>query len=35
MLPAGEFLRGLPMPAGTVLASSPLPVLVGRTPFRR
>lgn len=35
MLPAGEFLRGLPMPAGTVLASSPMPVLVGRAPFRR
>jgi methionyl-tRNA formyltransferase len=35
MLPAAEFLRGFPVAAGTVLASRPLPPLVGREPFRR
>ena len=33
MLPAGEFLRGFPIPLGTVLTSAPLPVLVGPVPF--
>lgn len=33
MLPAPEFLRGSPVPTGTVLASSPLPPLVASSPF--
>ena len=33
MLAAAEFLRGFPIELGTVVASSPLPVLVGPTPF--
>ena len=33
MLPAGEFLRGFPIPVGTLLASASLPVLVGPVPF--
>jgi methionyl-tRNA formyltransferase len=35
MLPAGEFLRGFPVAAGTRLASQPMPVLVAREPFPR
>lgn len=35
MLPAAEFLRGLPIAAGTVLSSRPLPPLVAREPFPR
>jgi methionyl-tRNA formyltransferase len=34
MLPAGEFLRGFPVPAGTRLASRPMPVLVTTRPTR-
>lgn len=33
MLPAPDFLRGLPVAAGTQLASGPMPALVGRVPF--
>jgi methionyl-tRNA formyltransferase len=33
MLPAAEFLRGLPVAPGTPLASTPMPPLVGRVPF--
>jgi methionyl-tRNA formyltransferase len=33
MLGAGEFLRGFPIPAGTLLASHPMPPLVSPTPF--
>ncbi len=33
MLPAPEFLRGSPVPTGTVLPSSPLAALVAATPF--
>jgi len=35
MLPAGEFLRGFPLPAGTVLPSQPMAPLVAAQPFRR
>ncbi len=35
MLPAGEFLRGFPIAAGTVLPSVPMPPLVARQPFPR
>jgi methionyl-tRNA formyltransferase len=35
MLAAPEFLRGLPLPAGTVLVSRPMAPLVSATPFRR
>jgi methionyl-tRNA formyltransferase len=35
MLGAGEFLRGFPVPVGTVLPSQPMPKLVAGTPFRR
>ena len=35
MLPAGEFLRGFPLPPGTGLPSVPMPALVSREPFRR
>jgi methionyl-tRNA formyltransferase len=35
MLPAVEFLRGFTVPAGTVLASVPMPALVGPVPFPR
>ncbi len=35
MLPADEFLRGFPIPVGTVLASRPMPSLVSPQPFRR
>jgi methionyl-tRNA formyltransferase len=35
MLEAAEFLRGFPVPAGTVIASRPMPALVSGTPFRR
>jgi methionyl-tRNA formyltransferase len=35
MLEAAEFLRGFPIPAGTVLASQPLPVLSAAQPFKR
>jgi methionyl-tRNA formyltransferase len=35
MLEAAEFLRGFPVPAGTVLASRPMPALVAPAPFRR
>lgn len=33
MLPAAEFLRGCPVPPGTVLPSRPMPPLVARAPF--
>jgi hypothetical protein len=33
MLPALEFLRGCPLPAGTVFASGTLTPLVAKTPF--
>ena len=33
MLPAPEFLRGSPIPIGTVLPSQPLPLLVDSKPF--
>lgn len=33
MLSAPEFLRGCPIPAGTLLASSPMSPLVGNAPF--
>jgi methionyl-tRNA formyltransferase len=35
MLGAPEFLRGFPIPAGTVLPSQPMPALVSESPFRR
>lgn len=35
MLPAAEFLHGCPIPAGTVLPSRPMPVLISSQPFRR
>ncbi|MBS0662143.1 MAG: methionyl-tRNA formyltransferase [Verrucomicrobia bacterium] len=35
MLPAGEFLRGFPVPAGTVLPSREHTLLVSHQPFRR
>lgn len=35
MLSATEFLRGFPLPSGTVLPSQPMPALLGPTPFRR
>ena len=35
MLEAAEFLRGFPVPAGTVLASRPMAALVSSTAFRR
>jgi methionyl-tRNA formyltransferase len=35
MLEAAEFLRGFPVPAGTVIASRAMPALVSATPFRR
>ena len=35
MLDAPEFLRGFPLPAGSVLASKPMPALVAGMPFRR
>ena len=35
MLPAAEFLRGFTVPAGTVLASQPMPPLVAPVPFPR
>jgi len=35
MLPAAEFLRGCPVPAGTQLASQPMPPLVAKAPFPR
>ncbi len=35
MLPAGEFLRGFPVAAGTLLPSAPMPPLVGVVPFPR
>ncbi len=33
MLPASEFLRGFPVPEGTVLPSQPMPELIARQPF--
>lgn len=33
MLPAGDFLRGSPVAAGTIFASRPMAPLVGATPF--
>jgi methionyl-tRNA formyltransferase len=33
LLPAGDFLRGFPVAAGTVIASRPMPPLVSPTPF--
>jgi len=35
MLPAAEFLRGWPVPAGTELPSGPMPRLVSSAPFPR
>ncbi|MBX3735266.1 MAG: methionyl-tRNA formyltransferase [Candidatus Didemnitutus sp.] len=35
MLEAGEFLRGFPIVAGTLLPSQPMPELVGAKPFPR
>ncbi len=35
MLGAAEFLRGFPVPAGTILSSTPMPALVAGSPFRR
>ncbi len=35
MLEAPEFLRGFPIPAGTVLASGAMPALVADAPFKR
>ena len=35
MLPAGEFVRGFPVPAGTVLPSHPMTPLVAPAPFPR
>ncbi len=35
LLSAADFLRGFPVPAGTVIASRPMPPLVSTTPFRR
>lgn len=35
MLPAGEFLRGFPVPVGTIVASQPMPPLLSPTPFPR
>jgi methionyl-tRNA formyltransferase len=34
MIDASEFLRGFPVPAGTALASRPMPALVAAKPFR-
>ena len=34
MLDATEFARGFPIPAGTILESHPMPVLVGKEPLR-
>lgn len=34
MLPAAEFLRGHPIPVGTMLPSAPMPELIGRAPLR-
>jgi methionyl-tRNA formyltransferase len=35
MLGAREFLRGFPVPAGTIIASRPMPALRAASPFRR
>lgn len=35
LLPAADFLRGFPVPVGTVVTSRPMPPLVSATPFRR
>jgi methionyl-tRNA formyltransferase len=35
LLAAADFLRGFPVPVGTVLASHPMPPLVSAAPFRR
>ena len=35
MLPAAEFLRGFPVPAGSVIPSHPMPPLAASAPFRR
>lgn len=35
MLPAIEFLRGCAVPAGTALASTPMPPLVAHAPFKK
>ena len=35
LLPAAEFLRGFPVPAGTQITSRPMPPLVSAAPFRR
>ena len=35
MLPAPDFLRGFPVPAGTLIASRPMAALVATEPFRR
>jgi methionyl-tRNA formyltransferase len=34
MLPAAEFLRGLPVAAGSVIASGPMPELVAAQPWK-
>jgi methionyl-tRNA formyltransferase len=35
MLAAAEFMRGFPIPVGTMLSSQPMPILVVTAPFRR
>ncbi len=35
LLPASDFLRGFPVPAGSQIPSQPMPPLVAATPFRR
>jgi hypothetical protein len=35
MLGAQEFLRGYPVPAGTLIPSRAMPPLVAASPFRR
>jgi methionyl-tRNA formyltransferase len=35
MLPAADFLRGMQVPAGTILPSLPMPLLVAKEPFLR
>jgi len=34
LLPAADFLRGFPIPAGTLLCSSPMPPLTASAPFK-
>jgi methionyl-tRNA formyltransferase len=35
LLAAADFIRGFPVPAGTIIISRPMPPLVSATPFRR